>query len=199
MILYFDTALTGRYHYRDPDDKADQPHLCRLAMQVVAPSGAALLNICHLIVPGPLWPFESDAVAAHGISPGMADEHGIPLEQAISVFVKALAEATTVVAFNYDHHRRVILRSAADLRIEMPIPEMGSPPAFCAMREATNHVRAPRTGPGGGIRWPRMAEAFSYFNNGSPLSESPDPRTQGHLNVQAIRRIHEGILAERAA
>lgn len=193
MILFFDTALTGRYHYREADDAAVQPHLARLGIAVVNDSGTPILEEVHLIKPKRGWRYEVEAIAAHHIAPAVAEEQGIELGDAMLPFIQAMAEATELVAFNYDHHSRAILRAFIDLGIDQDLPLANEPKAFCAMRLATPYTRLQRMGPGGGYRWPKMVEAYQHFAR-DDLLQSLDPIDQGRLNLRAVRMIHDGIV-----
>lgn len=199
MILFVDTALTGRYHYREPDDASIQPHLCRFAALLVdETTSKEALDYSRLIEPRESWTFEVDAVVAHGITRQRAFEEGQPIEKALSHFLLMKAEAALIVAFNWDHHRRVLLRAAHDCGVELDLPNVGQPGVACAMREATDIIRMPSMRPGGGYAWPKMADAYSFFTNGQTLPKSLDPMDHGILMVRAIRTIYDGVNHHRS-
>lgn len=196
VTLYVDTATTGRYHYREPDDAAIQPHLCRLSA-VLVEDGDELLGYCNLIQPQPGWTSEVDAIVAHGIHPSDAAERGVPIGDAIDSFRRMKEAAGLLVAFNYDHHSRVLTRAGFDCGIELMLPLTQQDGVFCAMREATDVVRKPRYAPGGGYAWPKLAEAYAFFAGGD-LVLPLDSVDRGLMLARAVRTIHEGILQHRS-
>lgn len=197
--LYFDTALTGRYHYRDSDSAAHQPHLCRLAMLLIGADGEVLDAYSALIKPRRGWTFEIDSMTGHGVHPRMANETGVDICDAVGRFETLRAQADLLAAFNYDHHRRVMLRSGHDCQTEMEMPATNSAAAFCLMRSATDIVRKPSNRPGTEWAWPKFAEAFQFFHHGQPFPVVPDPVERGLAVVRALRTIHQGIQMERVA
>lgn len=194
MILYLDTALSGKYQYRDPDHAPQQPHLTRLALMLWDERAAEpALEYCRLVEPRPGWHSDPEAIAASGVHPAIAAEQGQPLETVWQHFKQMRAEARLLVAFNWDHHRRVLLRTAADLDEAVELPGVGAAGALCAMRQAAPIVRKPRIQPGGGYAWPSLAEATAFFTGARPI-RAADARDEGLRVVHAIRQIHDGIL-----
>lgn len=197
MILYLHTELTGRYAYREPDDAAVQPHLALLGMLLWDErADEEALEYCRIVAPRPGWTYEPDAVAAHHIHPAIAAEQGQPLERVWKHFRQMQGEARQIVAFNWDHHRRVLLRTAADMGDEITLPKLGDEHALCAMRESRGLVGRPRQAPGGGFAWPKLQEAIEHFT-GHRLARGSEPTENAVGIVRALRTIHEGILAAR--
>lgn len=194
MILYIDTATTGGFAYKEANDAAIQPHICRLSALLTEENGDEALSYSRLIEPRAAWTFEPAAIIAHGISRHIALEQGQPLAVAWKHFRLMQDEARLLVAFNWDHHRRVLLRTAIDAKdTTATFPLLRDPGAFCAMREAAPMVGKPRQTPGGGFAWPKMPEAYTAAT-GEPLPpRHADAAEQGLAMVRAIRRIHEGI------
>lgn len=198
-VLYIDTALTGRPHYREPDEAAIQPHLARIALLLVSDHDEEIVCYSRIIVPKTSWTYEPDAVAAHGISRPLAADLGVTLEDAMTRFLDLRDKAEVLCAYNWDHHRRCLRRASFDLEMDdLELPRSGDPEAFCAMRRATPIVRVPRRQPGGGWAWPRMPVAYSYFTGGAPPAAAADPVQEGARLVRAVREIHDGILAAEA-
>ena len=195
MILYVHTDLSGRYHYREADDSAIQPHLARLAWLLEDDDGDVLIERCDLIKPERGWTYDPEAITAHQIHPSMAHATGTKLIDALEKIGPQL-RTEQLCAFNWDHHARVLLRSFHDIDCDTEIPGLGHPRAFCAMREATDHVRIPRERPGGGHKWPSMRDAYRHFA-GEDLPKLANPIPQGRALVRAVRTIRHGIEKER--
>lgn len=189
--LYIDTAVHGRWLYREGNTDARQPHLVRLAVLHVD-DGVETHAWCRLIRPKPGWLFEVEAVVANGISERLAAVDGIEIEEAVGFLHPLLAGADEVVAYNLDFHRRVLERSYYDVKREMPPPNWTE---VCAMRECTAVVKKPRTQPGGGYAWPKQAEAFAFFSGGRELpAVNTDPLERGLALVRSVRMINEGTM-----
>src|SRR6202007_3293552 len=119
---------------------------------------------------------------------------GIPLVEAMAAIDPLLRNADELCAFNWDHHRRVLLRSYADIQQEAELPTLNDPRALCAMRRSANVVQIQRQAPGGGHKWPSMREAYRYFA-GDDVPKLADPRMQGLAIVRCLRTIDQGIRA----
>jgi hypothetical protein len=65
---------------------------------------------------------------------------------------------------------------------------------FCAMRKAANHVNKPRMAPGGGVLWPKLAEAYEHFTK-QQMPCSTHPVESGMINARAVHTVWDGILA----
>lgn len=206
--LYIDTAITGRFHYKAEDSRA-QPHLCRLAM--LTEYGHAVQS-CHsmLIKPKVHWAFHPDAIAGHHITPELARECGVPLAEAFDLFTAELAKADVLVAFNADHHWQVMQATAwQDLGKTLEAPERTR--RLCAQIRAISIVQIPdasgairtimdrETGaispdPEGRPRLvkPKFFQAYNFF-----VQEPPplilDPIEFGAWMVQTVREIWHGI------
>lgn len=193
MILYIDTALTGAFHYKDRDDAESQPHLARFAALLVEEDGSEALAYCRMVEPRAAWIYEPNAIVATGISRQRALEEGQDVETVFGHFEMMRAQARLLVAFNWDHHRRVMIRTAADCKRALTLPLIRDAQAYCAMRNAAAMVGRPREAPGGGFLWPKMPEAFQAAT-GDPLPpRDDDPIAQGLVQVRAIHAIHAGI------
>jgi hypothetical protein len=59
--LYYDTAITGRFHYKEPNDSRAQPHLCRLAL-LIEDGDEELATHSMLIKPLERWTFDPEAI-----------------------------------------------------------------------------------------------------------------------------------------
>src|SRR5215510_521971 len=101
--LFFDTATTGRWHYREPASAPFQPHLARLAY-LIEEDGNVEQTESLLIEPWREWDYDADMVHSHHITPARAHMDGVPLREAFGLFCKAMHLADRLVAFNLFFH-----------------------------------------------------------------------------------------------
>jgi hypothetical protein len=199
--LYVDTATTGLTLYRESDADPRQPHIGRLAILATA-EGMRPTGICRLIKPEPGWEWEAGAGAGHGITRTDAEARGVPLGEAMDTLLRALQGTDELVAFNWEFHRRLLMRSMVDLGSYLEIPPTTR--QICAMRAATPVIKKPKEvdpatrKPVPGYEWPKLAEAYAYFSGGEELPPiDADPIATGKALVNATRVIHEGTVAHR--
>jgi len=190
--LVVDTALTGRYNYRELPDDPCQPHMLRLGW-VETDNDQITGSGCWIVKPRPDWVLEPDAIVAHGIVPDYAEQHGDDLKVVMARFVSLLENADTVVGFNFDHQQKVLQRSAAECGLAWQ-HLFNSHRPYCAMRNATDIVRKERMAPGGGFAWPKFGEAYWFFANEELPSLDMDPKERGIALARAVWAIYQGIL-----
>ena len=199
--IYVDTATTGRMLYRESNADPRQPHMARLAILATAedmrPTG-----ICRLIKPEPGWEWEAGAEAAHGITRADAEARGVPLGEAMDTLLRALQGTDELVAFNWEFHRRVLMRSMIDLSSYLEIPLATR--QICAMRAVTPMIKKPREAdpatkkPVPCYASTKLVEAYAYFSGGEELPPiDTDPIDTGKALVNATRVIYEGTVAHR--
>jgi hypothetical protein len=199
--LYVDTATTGRMLYRESNSDPRQLHMARLAILATA-EGMSPTGICRLIKPEPGWEWEAGAEAGHGITRADAEAHGVPLGEAMDTLLRALQGADELVGFNWEFHRRVLMRSMIDLGSYLAIPLATR--QICAMRAATPVIKKPKEvdpatkKPVPGYASPKLVEAYAYFSDGEELPPiDADPIDTGKALVNATRVIYEGTVAHR--
>jgi hypothetical protein len=199
--LYVDTATTGRMLYRESNADPRQPHMARLAVLATA-EGMRPTGICRLIKPEPGWEWEAGAEAAHGITRADAEARGVPLGEAMDTLLRALQDTDELVAFNWEFHRRVLMRSMIDLSSYLEIPLATR--QICAMRAVTPVIKKPREAdpatkkPVPCYASTKLVEAYAYFSGSEELPPiDADPIDIGKALVNATRVIHEGTVAHR--
>jgi hypothetical protein len=190
ITMYICVDTTGRWNFRLSTVDPAQPHLARLAwIEIDSEHPTPYGWWCQLIQPRSDWGYEPDAIVAHGITPETATERGISLKRAMLSLVASLQRAQAVVMFNADFGAKVLERSAAECGVTLPDLDV-----VCVMRSATDVVRKPRMAPGGGYAWPKLREAYQYFEPQRDLpSLDMDPILRGVGLCRCVRRIHQGI------
>lgn len=188
--MYWDTAITGRFFYKEPLDGRAQPHLCRLAM-LIENGRAVVAEHVMLIKPLLRWTFEPDAVTGHHITPEIAREYGVPLAEAWELFTTELEKADVAVAFNFDHHWQV-MRAIGwhDLGKKLEKPERLR--EMCLQRRAASIVRVPDPSETHPFIRPKFHHCYNHF-----IDEPPplilDPAEFGSFMVNTMRTIWHGV------
>lgn len=189
MILYIDTATTtGEWQWKLPETDATQPHMIRVAA-ILANTGVHD-EFCRVVARQPNWPaITPQGTDRHGIDESDMAGLGVQLGAVLTRVSAALARADLIVAHNADYHMRVLRRAFRDDGREVPAPL----PLFCTMRRSADIVQVRLQG-NGRWKWPTLGEAFGHFA-GEALSLSADPIARGQQMVEAVRVIHQGIVA----
>jgi hypothetical protein len=187
--LYYDTAITGRFHYKEPNDSRAQPHLCRLAL-LIEDGDEELATHSMLIKPLERWTFDPEAINAHHITPELARERGIALADAWSLFTSELEKADVLVAYGDDHHWQVMQTVAKhDLDTTLDLPARTR--QVCAMRRCAGIVRVKDPTGRRPFLYPRFNKAYDFF-----IKERPplilDPAEFGAWFVRTLRDIWHG-------
>ncbi len=100
------------------------------------------------------WEIPEAASAIHGITMDKAERFGLPLDLALSLFLKAYEQADTLIAhniaFDYPVFGAEMLRTGtrAAKRIERHVCTMKASTAFCAIPHAN----------GRGYKWPKLVD-----------------------------------------
>jgi len=103
MFLVFDTETTGLpKNYNSPVSDSDNwPRLVQIAWQLHDETGALISSNNFIVRPeGFDIPFNSAKI--HGISTEYAKEHGLPLEEVLSLFETVLSKTKIVVGQNIE-------------------------------------------------------------------------------------------------
>jgi hypothetical protein len=194
ITLYFDTATTGQWAYREPSDAPGQPRMCRLAYVLAEDSGEELDFYSALVQPEPDWPpFQETATVSTGINLAMCADFGTPLREVIARFNGAMLQASQTCSYNTEFHWRVVRNEYRRMHDGADMPMPAEVTDLCAMRYCTDVVRKPRMKPGGGYQWPNQREAYQHFAGiALPPPTEHDPITRGLLMARATRLIAEG-------
>lgn len=152
--LFFDTETTGKADFRAAPDAHHQPRIVQLAAMLCDASGNELSVIDVTIKPDG-WIVPLDVSALHGITTAIAAAHGVPILEAMRVFLSLARISKTVIAHNIDFDLMMVQGEAMRLKIDLA----KWPDRFCTMRAMTNHCKLP--GPYG-YKWPKLQEAYTH-------------------------------------
>lgn len=188
--LFIDTATTsGKWEWKLPELDTAQPHMIRIAAILQDDEGNEIERFGRLVRPIPGWrAVDSEATRIHGIYQHDLNENGMALGAILAQFSGIVAKSDIVVAHNIAFHHRVVKRAYRDGQL-MP-PEMNT--LRCTMRGSADLVQIEMQN--GRWKWPSLVEAFRHFAS-EALSLPSDPIERGFATVEAVRRVHQGIMA----
>jgi hypothetical protein len=207
MILILDTAGTGFWQWKQPEDSPAQPHLMRLAALIAQPSGVVVERYSALVRPLPNWPEPSDeARSFHALSRSVTEQRGLGLAAVVTRFETMARAARIIVAHNAVYHRRMIERAWRDMGIESDPPSL--PPWRCTMTLSADLVRTKLTSQGRWA-WPSLSAAYEHFAatpippgqprdaSRYPIERRIGPEEDGLAICAAVKTVWRGIIAER--
>lgn len=195
MILYVDTASSGKWEYRRgkgappiPDDR--QPHLVRLSWLLEDESGRARCHSSRLVEMPDGFQMEQIAAAKTGIFDQILIERGGSVRYAMGKFLLALDEADKIVAFNWQHARMVLETSLR--RCGQAVPRW--PESDCAMVKAARITQIPHLH-SGGWKWPTFEQAYESLHGGRKWQASTQLEADGLARIDVIRQIYHAVMA----
>lgn len=192
MKLFFDTETTGKALFKSPVTHTGQPHIVQLAAIMCADTGEERGYIYSIIKPDG-WTIPDEAAAIHGITTELANNSGIPLLSALSVFSNFLHLSDLLIAHNIDFDAFVLSaelsrrtgNGIAKLSEKMEITDR-----FCTMRNTTQLCKLP--GNFGDYKWPKLTESHKTLF-GTDVEGSHDAMA----DVRACARIYFEITKQK--
>lgn len=158
--LFFDTETTGKADFTAGHQSPYQPRIVQFAALLCDDQGAELGMFSTIIKPDG-WRIPAEAAAIHGITTEKAEECGVPILCALSMFSMFAAVADTVVAHNIDFDalvcRSEYFRAGKSARFDE------RPNKFCTMKPTTALCKIPhvKRWPGSGpYKYPKLQEAY---------------------------------------
>ena len=161
MYLFFDTETTWlpKDWHAPVSDTANWPRVVQIAWREYGANGEPGRGEVHLVRPEG-FSIPADATRIHGITTSRALREGIPLEEALHRFNKALLRSTVLVAHNIEYDEKIV--GAEFLRKNITTP-MLQKICICTMKASTEHCNIP--GPYG-LKWPSLSELhFTLFHD----------------------------------
>lgn len=194
-ILFFDTETTGLPKASVPFEHPDQPHITQLGF-ILEVNGNDALVVDTLIKPDN-WPIHADSgtgigkIASEltGITQEMCEESGIPIADAMELFVIAAENADLIVCHNTSFDIKLASIEYARLtahRDNAPPPKavLCGRPTLCTMKVSTPICRVPKKDGRTGYKWPKLSEAYMFFFN-----EELENAHSAIVDIQATRRV----------
>lgn len=180
-VLFFDVESTGLPR-KDPDTgETHQPNITQLGF-ILERNGVDVMTVDALIKPDNWFVHEDPegilppSVISHramevtGITPEMCEAEGIPIADAVELFVIAAEHADLIVCHNTAFDTKVIAAEfarCAPKHAKNPDVVFSGSPSLCTMKAATPICKIPKKGvvrPGGSNwKWPKLEEAVPFF------------------------------------
>lgn len=170
MKLIFDTETSGLPIKNAPASHPGQPRLVQLAGIVVDDLWNETASFSTLIKPDG-FKIPEQASAIHGITTQRAEELGIPVIVALSVFNNLAKTVDEVWAFNSSFDELVVRGEFH--RINRPC-ELDNVRLKCAMLACKDILKLPPNFDGADYKWPKLAEAFAFFFDGATFDKAHD-------------------------
>ena len=161
MYLIFDTETTGLpKKWNAPlTDSENWPRCIQIAWQIHDAAGTIISHEDYLIQPdGYTIPFDSEQI--HGISTALAEAQGVPLDEVLEKFHKALDEVDYVVGHNVSFDRNIMgaeyLRSGLEDVFENKV-------VIDTCTEETAQLCQLPGGRGGKFKLPTLSELYRFL------------------------------------
>ena len=169
MYLFFDTETTGlpKVSSRPAAATDNWPRMVTVAWALFSNDGQALSSMQFHILPDG-FTIPPAATAIHGITTEQAMQKGIALNSALHMFSGIAAEASILVAhnFNFDYN---VLKSEM-LRCGLP-DGFSNKQFICTMKSTVKYCAIPSTGKG--FKYPTLAELYyNLFKSQIPIAHS---------------------------
>lgn len=169
MYIIFDTETTGLPKRWDAPitDTDNWPRCIQIAWQLHDDMGNMVEHADFLIAPdGFNIPYDSEKI--HGISTELAQERGIPIQEALVRFNEALAKAKFVVGQNIGFDLNIMGCEFYRYGVESPMAGM---PVLDTCTEVTAELLKLPGGRGGRYKLPNLTELHTYLF-GVPFAEA---------------------------
>lgn len=176
ILLGFDTETSGLPLFNLPSEDPGQPHIIELAAKLVVEDTREVVGSMNVLIQPQGFVISQEITDITGITQDMAMRYGVPLAQALEMFVAMWRLADLRVAHNEPFDNRIM--RIAFKRDEVFAAEMvgteefadhwKAAPAFCTQTNSTKILNLPPTekmvarkmkGP----KSPNLGEAFRYF------------------------------------
>lgn len=196
-FLFFDTETTGLPNRSVPLSHPTQPHITQLGA-VLQINGQDAMILDTLIYPD-RWPVQpcgniigQRAMELTGITPEMCFEAGIPIADAVEMFMIMAANADFIVCHNaaFDTKLMGIEYSRLNPINHHAMVLMGKK-ALCTMKTSTPICKIPKKDGRTGNKWPKLEEAMMFF-----FGEKLDGAHNALVDIQATQRLFNLLASE---
>lgn len=199
-ILYFDTETTGLPSAQYPLNHPMQPHMTQLGF-ILEVNGHDALMVDTLIKPDN-WRVQECSgtgigkIASEltGITQEMCEKDGIPVADAVELFMIAAENADALVCHNTSFDNKLLSIEYARLKPDMPPRSvLCGRPSLCTMKAATPICKIPKKGvvktTGVNFKWPKLTEAMMHF-----YGEELEGAHSAIVDIKATRRVFHTLL-----
>jgi DNA polymerase-3 subunit epsilon len=199
-VLYFDTETTGLPSNKYPPNSEQQPHITQLGM-LLEIDGVDVIQLDALIKPDNwrIHPCSGTGISKKsteltGITQEMCEEGGIPIADALEMFMIATEQADAIVCHNVAFDTKIIGFEYTRLRPESgPREILLGLPRLCTMKAATPICELPQKGRKTTFKWPKLEEAMKFF-----YDEELVGAHSAIVDIRATRRLFHTLIEEGA-
>lgn len=199
-VCYFDTETTGLPSNKYPPDSEQQPHITQLGM-LLEINGIDVIRLDALIKPDNwrIHPCSGTGISKKsteltGITQEMCEESGIPIADALEMFMIATEQADAIVCHNTAFDTKIVGFEYARLRPGAgPREILNGKPRLCTMKAATPICQLPQKGRKTTFKWPKLEEAMKFF-----YDEELEGAHSAIVDILATRRLFHTLLDEGA-
>lgn len=201
-VLYFDVESTGLPR-KDPETgETHQPNITQLGF-ILEINGTDAMVVDLLIKPDNWFVHEDPkgvlppSVISHramevtGITPEMCEEFGVPIADAVELFVIAAEHADLIVCHNTAFDMKVMAAEYARLQPRQKDPNIvyGGAPSLCTMKAATPICKIRKGDGKTSFKWPKLEEAMKFF-----FGEELENAHSAIVDIKATRRVFHKLL-----
>lgn len=176
------TCSSDRFDYKLAADAAGQPRLAMLAYATV--DGGVESYGDPILVRPDGWHMSPDAAAATGLTTAHLKDEGKPVRDALNAYMGLIEGGHVIVAYAAPHHMKLMRGEMR--RIGIP-DNYTSIPCVDLMRAMTDVCRLPNPSGRKGFKFPKFAEALSYFDH--PFPEVHDAHDDVALSLYLFRQL----------
>lgn len=196
-ILYFDTETTGLPDAKYPLNDPMQPRMTQLGF-ILEVNGVDAITVDTMIKPEADWRIDPEtgtvmskkALELTGITQEMMEKDGIPVADAIEMFIIAAENADALVCHNTAFDNKLVSIQYARLRPEMqPRSVLCGKPSLCTMKAATPICKIRKKDGRTGNKWPKLIEAYEFF-----YGEVLDGAHSAIVDIKATRRVFHTLV-----
>lgn len=182
-ILFFDTETTGLPKASKPYDHPEQPHITQLGF-IHEVNGADAMVIDTLIKPNG-WKIDPVASQLTGITEDMCEAGGIPIADAMELFIIAAENSDLIVCHNTAFDTKLLGFEYVRLQ---PGKSHRTPlcgrPTLCTMLAATPVCMLSKGDNRTDYKWPKLIEAMKFF-----YDEGLEGAHSAIIDIIATRRV----------
>lgn len=201
-VLYFDTESTGLPRKCTETYETIQPNITQLGF-ILERNGVDVMTVDALIKPDN-WFVHEDAtgerppsIISHkamdvtGITPELCEAEGIPIADAVELFVIAAEHADVIVCHNTAFDLKVLAAEYARLQPKAKDPNIvfAGNPSLCTMKAATPICKIPKANAKTAYKWPRLDEAMLFF-----FGEELENAHSAIVDIKATRRVFHKLI-----
>lgn len=195
-VLYFDTETTGLPQNKYPPNHEQQPHITQLGFMLEI-DGVDAITVDTFIKPKN-WrkhPCSGNGISQKsteltGITIDMCEQKGIPIEDAVELFIIAAEQADAIVCHNTAFDAKIMGMEYTRLRPDAgPRSVLQDLPLLCTMKASTDICQIKKKDGRRGFKWPKLEELVDFL-----FKEKLEGAHSAIVDIIATRRcFHELI------